>query len=487
MTDRCNISRHKTAMTRVNFSRPIQIALSLGLISSGCSVFDYGCGKGDDLRGLNSSGITCSGWDPIYRPEGEKKEADVVNLGYVINVIEDIKERSMVLSEAWSLTRKVLLVAARLVHELKGQKLKPYGDGFLTRKGTFQRYYNQNELREWIDKELGVSSVAVSPGIFIVFREKELLQNYLASVNRRRFTTPSIKKSEIVYENNKDLLDSLASFVTENGRIPDETEYPRFDEIKEKFRSVEHAFAIIKQVTNPEQWTVIANERAKELLINLALQRFNVNGRPRFMDLPKPIQLDVKAFFNNYTNACRKADELLFSAGKLDIIDKACKEATCGKLTQNALYIHITALNSLPTVLRIYEGCARQYVGFVEGANIIKLHRQKPKVSYLSYPDFDKDPHPSLVGSLVVPLQDLKVKYWDSSTSDNPPILHRKEEFVSSDYPLRDKFARLTVQEEKAGLYDNPSIIGRREQWHQLLIEKGIRISGHRLLKAKSF
>jgi len=87
-------------MTRVNFSRPIQIALSLGLISSGCSVFDYGCGKGDDLRGLNSSGITCSGWDPIYRPEGEKKEADVVNLGYVINVIEDIKERSMVLSEA---------------------------------------------------------------------------------------------------------------------------------------------------------------------------------------------------------------------------------------------------------------------------------------------------------------------------------------------------------------------------------------------------
>jgi len=89
MTDRCNISRHKTAMTRVNFSRPIQIALSLGLISSGCSVFDYGCGKGDDLRGLNSSGITCSGWDPIYRPEGEKKEADVVNLGYVINVIED--------------------------------------------------------------------------------------------------------------------------------------------------------------------------------------------------------------------------------------------------------------------------------------------------------------------------------------------------------------------------------------------------------------
>ncbi|GFE51184.1 hypothetical protein So717_29370 [Roseobacter cerasinus] len=47
----------------------------------------------------------------------------------------------------------------------------------------------------------------------------------------------------------------------------------------------------------------------------------------------------------------------------------------------------------LSPVLRLYEGCARGYLGRVEGANIIKLHRDEPKVSYLSYPGFDNDPH----------------------------------------------------------------------------------------------
>ena len=35
-------------------------------------------------------------------------------------------------------------------------------------------------------------------------------------------------------------------------------------------------------------------------------------------------------------------------------------------------------------------------------ANIIKLHRRKPKVSYLSYPDFDRKPHPALESSMLV-------------------------------------------------------------------------------------
>jgi hypothetical protein len=41
-------------------------------------------------------------------------------------------------------------------------------------------------------------------------------------------------------------------------------------------------------------------------------------------------------------------------------------------------------------------------VGTVEGANLVKLHRLKPKVSYLAYPEFDGDP--ALAGALVVPL-----------------------------------------------------------------------------------
>ena len=46
-----------------------------------------------------------------------------------------------------------------------------------------------------------------------------------------------------------------------------------------------------------------------------------------------------------------------------------------------------------PPLLRIYEGCGRAFLGEVEGANLIKLHRFSGKISYLVYPDFESDPH----------------------------------------------------------------------------------------------
>lgn len=56
-------------------------------------VFDYGCGRGDDIAGLNEIGIQCTGWDPHYASENSISNADVVNLGFVVNVIEDPAER----------------------------------------------------------------------------------------------------------------------------------------------------------------------------------------------------------------------------------------------------------------------------------------------------------------------------------------------------------------------------------------------------------
>jgi len=47
----------------------------------------------------------------------------------------------------------------------------------------------------------------------------------------------------------------------------------------------------------------------------------------------------------------------------------------------------------------------------------------------------------------------------------NPPILHRKETFLPPDDPRRERFARLTRQEEKYGLYAETSTIGTREGW----------------------
>ena len=92
----------------------MRLALADGLINADTAVFDYGCGHGADLRYLEDLGIGCAGWDPVFAPTTAPREADIVNLGYVINVIEEPNERLHVLKEAWRLARRLLIVAARL-------------------------------------------------------------------------------------------------------------------------------------------------------------------------------------------------------------------------------------------------------------------------------------------------------------------------------------------------------------------------------------
>src|SRR5262249_49090126 len=105
--------------------------------------------------------------------------------------------------------------------------------------------------------------------------------------------------------------------------------------------------------------------------------------------------------------------------------------------------------------------------------------------SYLSYPEFERDPHPALAASLLVPLQSFHIHYREYTNSKNPPVLHRKEEFIAKDHPLRSKFSRLTRQEERWHLYDNTESIGTREGWQKLLEDRCVRLSGHRLLRLK--
>ncbi len=66
-------------------------------------------------------------------------------------------------------------------------------DGFVTRSGTFQKYYQQQELRTWIDETLAVASVPVAPGVFYIFRDVEIRESFLASRQRRRTTGPRLQ------------------------------------------------------------------------------------------------------------------------------------------------------------------------------------------------------------------------------------------------------------------------------------------------------
>ena len=473
--------RHKTAIGRSDYSKPVRLALENGLLTEDDSFFDYGCGKGEDVKRLKRAGLECCGWDPVFFPQVQHRVADVVNLGYVVNVIEDRGERETALKEAWKLAGRLLMVSARLSHEQNEANLKAYGDGFLTTRNTFQKFYDQHELKDWIASTLEVLPVPAAPGVFFVFRDDSLRESFEASRFRHRVQVPRIQKADIFFEEHKDTLEPLIGFFLERGRLPGEDELANASEVKEVFGSLKRAFSVVRQVMPDEKWEEISAERKQDFLVYLALSKFG--KRPRFSEMSVGMRLDTKAFFGKYTAACKSADELLFAAGDTRVVDGACTQSKCGKLTHDALYIHLSGIAEIPPVLRVYEGCARVYIGDVEGATLVKLHRDKPKVSYLAYPDFDKKPHPPLTGALVISLNTFDVHYYDYSGAENPAILHRKETFVPEGYPGRWKFARLTKSEERKGLFEEPRSIGRKKNWESLLASKGVRLRGHRLVR----
>ena len=180
------IHRHKTAIHRADLSRPIKAALHDGLIFPDGTVFDYGCGHGQDIELLAARSIACDGWDPAFRPDSPKHSADVVNLGYVLNVIEDVEERTEALRQAWGLARRLLIVAAQVKEAGRGQVSSPFGDGVLTGRGTFQKFFGQGELKGFLEAALQVEAIPASLGVFYVFRDETLQQQFIANRYRRR-------------------------------------------------------------------------------------------------------------------------------------------------------------------------------------------------------------------------------------------------------------------------------------------------------------
>ena len=66
------IERHLTAIDRDKLSAPMQALARHNYLDGNYAIFDYGCGKGDDVRELEAHGLNVFSWDPVYRPEGTK-------------------------------------------------------------------------------------------------------------------------------------------------------------------------------------------------------------------------------------------------------------------------------------------------------------------------------------------------------------------------------------------------------------------------------
>jgi len=474
------VLRHRAAIRRTDPSLPLKCLVRDNLLNSRRTFFDYGCGYGDDLEHVVRLGCESDGWDPAYRPDTVHREADVVNLGYVINVIEDVAERDETLRSAWRLTQTVLAVAARIAVDGSGEGDFEFGDGVITRIQTFQKYFTQTELRLYIEKTLGTEAVPAAPGVFYVFRDDGLRESFAASKYRRRAVAPRRRVSEIQFDRHRNLLEPLIRVASELGRLPFEDEFDGTRDVIAAFGSIKQAYKLIRKVTGADPWDAIRQSRIDDIKVYLALARFP--KRPSLAQMPLSMQRDIKEFFGTYKSACESADVLLFEAGNSELIDAACLRAKVGRLTSNALYLHRSAISSLKPILRVFEGCAKAYLGDVDDANVVKLHRFSGKVSYLACPRFETHPHPPVRRTIKLSLRNLFLQCIDHSENKNPLLLDQKEKMIESDHPWRERFARFSAQEHQHGLLNGMEDMQLALQWHQKLQEAGLMIRGYRLL-----
>lgn len=473
MSNTAVIPRYRTAIRRFSASRPIAVAMADGLIARSTVVFDYGCGRGSDLLFLRSRQIKAEGWDPYYRSSGKVIPADVVNLGYVLNVIEDPSERDHALRRAYDLARRLLIVAVRIDQTL--DDAEEFGDGFCTERGTFQKLYTQTEFRDYLQSTLGIPPLFAVPGIAYLFKDEELKSWYLAN---RAFTKRLEYRPDLIAEFGKSRLAArYVESASRLGRPPLPEEFPGYGRLLERFGPPKRLERLLLRRIDRAAYEGSRAERRADILTYVAMLRLEGLRLPPFHVLPASIQADVKAFWGSYATAASDGERFLFSMGNPDAVRQAASEAKVGKLLPEDLYVHRSAVDELPTLLRLILFAATRVVGEVE-YDVVKISLHGRSVSFLRYPNFHDDPHPALLRSVRVylPRATYSVREYDESA--NPPILHRKDAIVHAHYAQYEIFRRLTTREEELGLLGEANI-GYRQEWEALLQQRGIVIRGH--------
>ena len=396
----------------------------------GYSVFDYGCGKGHDILELEAHGVDVDGWDPAHRPEAKKTSADIVNLGFVINVIEERSEREAVLTEAFALAKKLLVVAVMLGGEAITRQFQSYKDGVVTSRNTFQKYYTQVELKQFIESTLSVKAVAAGPGLFCAFKDELEEQTFLVrrqrvqrqwnQLTQRARTAPTVD-SQTIIESNSELFKDFWACCLDFGRIPANDEFDRSMELRRAIGSHRKAFDACSDYYSAEDFESARDGRIEDITTFLALSFFE--RREAYHRMPLSLQRDIKAFFGKPSAAYDLAKLALFSVADTKKITSACFDArerlACGRLeSDHSFVVPSDIVSSLPGILRIFVGCAMQLYGDLDDVNLVKIHMTSGKVSLMIYDDFEK-PLPLLKTRVKIRLRDQEIDwfYYDRPVS----------------------------------------------------------------------
>ena len=497
------VHRHKTAISRSQLSGPMQALARGGFLDGERSVLDYGCGRGDDVNVLQAAGIPAHGWDPHYAPDARLEPADVVNLGFVINVIEEPAERERALASAFSLARQVLTVGVMTVGRADVSGMTPYRDGYVTARNTFQKYFTQREAQDLITRVTGEEAIPVAPGVFMAFRDKLEEQRFLDRRSRRHYDISHLlaiappvdgriaRPDTELSERQRELVHKVWRCALERGRIPHAQEVPdRLEQdVRAEIGSLRKALQLAQAEEDTSQLTAARDIRMGDLRVYFALNLFN--RRQAYSQMPPEMQRDIKAFFGSYREATEAGRALLYSVNDPDTLLQACQassDAGVGHLFDaHSLQLHAELIARLPEVLRTYIGCAEKLYGTIdaETVDLVKIHIQSGKLTLQRYDDFFGKPLPRLVERIKIKMRDQDVDFFDHTGDKAAPRLTLKSRYMGKDqagYNAQREFDR---QLADLGLFDLSGYGPDASTLARGLTGSGYRIAGFQIVPSQ--
>ncbi|MBI4817753.1 MAG: DNA phosphorothioation-associated putative methyltransferase [Deltaproteobacteria bacterium] len=473
VTRRPEVFRHRTALVRYTLSTPLQALLQHGFLDGTRTVFDYGCGRGGDLAQLERMNVHATGWDPHFASDRERLPADIVNLGFVLNVIEDPDERTDALRGAWSLTRTVLSVAVLIKGRSAWEKNRLFGDGVLTSRGTFQKYFLQEELRAYIEQHTGRQPIALAPGLYFVFRSDEDEQTFLAERQRGR-ARPSVARPTPLprsqrqpqlrapaptprrskrdkWQEHREVLVAFWTTCVGLGRLPEADE---FSGDLSSLGSIASVFRRCTQEFGDSEWENARRKLHDDLLVWLALGCFE--RRRSHSKMPPALRADIRAFWRGWSGAQDAGRQLLFSAGNAETVAAAALEAVQKAVATledpTTMCVRGTRIVELPPILRVLVGCVGQLYGDSAAADVVKVHLGTSSVTLLNCDDFEL-PLPTVIERVRVDLRRLSLQFQSFDSGDVPPeVLLFKSRLLADSDPTKLDAVRFDEQLTAIGL-----------------------------------
>lgn len=432
-----SIARHRTAIKRKSLSSCMGALLDTSLISLDTEIFDFGCGRGDDIAILAHNKFeNVSGWDPHYAPNNPIPQvSDYVTLSFVLNVIEDPQERHEVFKKAYSMARTALVFSVLLEHQADLQLSKPMNDGFVSSKNTFQKYYDHAEIVELVSEQLNERAIKLAPGVYIVFKDKDREQEYLFKRQLGLLVDTSsqtVKDSVDTYAT--PLVDKMRDQIMSFGRIPLLSELPK--EFTSQLSKAAVSYTRLSRLALSQvaisDLQKVGEVFASEILIFLAINMFE--RRVKYGSLPEKLQNDVKVHFGSLKSAEKAAEDLLFSLSNTDALVSSAVDAEknrLGRLVGDKFRFHCRRLSELPVDLRLFAKIGERLHRPVKETEIIQLHLSSKKMSYLTVNDFDRSPLPRIASREIVKFYNQEVSKFSHEEKGDVRILYLKSMYMS--------------------------------------------------------